>query len=136
MTPSPEPAADGIDLSDVIHLLRSAGSAMLVQVSLYGALAQVEWAQERSRLRDVIIVGVLGAVSLIVLLVFTGVLALALAWDTAYRIPVAATLVALHAIGCAFAWYRLKSLSRRGAQSFAVTRRELSADLAAIRAAL
>jgi hypothetical protein len=31
MTPSPEPAADGIDLSDVIHLLRSAGSAMLVQ---------------------------------------------------------------------------------------------------------
>jgi uncharacterized membrane protein YqjE len=75
-------------------------------------------------------------VSLIVLLVFTGVLALALAWDTAYRIPVAATLVALHAIGCAFAWYRLKSLSRRGAQSFAVTRRELSADLAAIRAAL
>jgi uncharacterized membrane protein YqjE len=134
--PGPESAADGIDLSAMIRLLRTAGSAMLVQISLYAALAQVEWAQERNRLQDMVIAGVLGTVSLIGLLLFSGVLALALAWDTAYRIPVAVMLVALHGLGCAFAWYRMKSLSRRSAQSFAVTRCELSADLAAIKAAL
>ncbi|WP_281784605.1 hypothetical protein [Sinimarinibacterium flocculans] len=125
-----------LDLPGLIHLLRSAGGAMLVQISLYGALAQVEWAQERRRLLDVIVTALLGMVGLIAMLLFSGMLALALAWGTAYRLPVALVLVLLYGLGCVIAWVRLRALLQGGIRSFAVTRCELAADLAALKAAL
>lgn len=125
-----------IDLPGLIRLLRSAGGAMLVQIGLYGALARVEWAQERRRLLDVIVTALLGMASLIALLLFSGVLALALAWDTAYRLPVAVLLVLLYGLGCGIAWARLRVLAQGGTRSFTATRCELATDLAAVKVAL
>jgi uncharacterized membrane protein YqjE len=50
-------------------------------------------------------------------------------WDTRYRIPAAATLVAVYAACLAWAWLKGQALLRRGEMSFSATRQQLAADI-------
>ena len=118
---------------DALRMLHAAGGALLTQAMLHGQLARVEWAQERSRLLKMLAVTLLGFAGLLCALLFTGALILALAWDTAYRIPSLLALILAYGLGTGIAWRRLRMLSAQGEYSFAATREQLSADLALIR---
>jgi uncharacterized membrane protein YqjE len=131
---TPDPTA--INALSAIRTLRSAGGALFDQVALHGQLAQVEWGEEKNRLLKMLVGAVLGFACLLCVMLSLGVLALALCWETVYRIPAAAVLVALYGLGTGFAWRRFAALSALGGQSFAATRVELAADLALLRSKL
>ena len=130
------PDSTAINALSAIRTLRSAGGALFDQVGLHGQLAQVEWGEEKNRLLRMLAGAALGFACLLCVMLSLGVLALALCWETVYRIPSAAVLVALYGLGIGFAWRRFAALSALGGQSFAATRVELAADLALLRSKL
>jgi len=130
------PESTAINALGAIRTLRSAGGALIDQVALHGQLAQVEWGEEKNRLLRMLAGAALGFACLLCVMLSLGVLALALCWETVYRIPSAALLVALYGLGIGFAWRRFAALSALGGQSFAATRIELAADLALLRSKL
>jgi uncharacterized membrane protein YqjE len=125
-----------INALGAIRVLRSAGGALFDQLALHGQLAQVEWIEERNRLVKMLVGAVLGFACFLCLMLSVGTLLLALYWETAYRLPAAAAVVALYGLGAGWAWRRFTALAALGGQSFAATRTELAADLALIRSRL
>jgi uncharacterized membrane protein YqjE len=130
------PDSPGISALAAIRLVRSAGGALVDQLVLHGQLAQLEWVEEKSRLVKMLVGAVLGFACFLCIMLSAGGLLLALCWETVYRIPAAAALVALYALGAGFAWRRFTALSALSDQSFAATRVELAADLALLRSKL
>jgi len=130
------PDSTAINALNAIRTVRSAGGALFDQVALHGQLAQVEWGEEKNRLLKMLVGAVLGFACLLCVMLSLGAVALALCWEMAYRIPVAAVLVALYGLGTGFAWRRFAALSALSGQSFAATRVELAADLALLRSKL
>lgn len=122
--------AGSIHLLRVIHLLRSAGGDLLAQAALHGRLVELEWIGEKRRLAEMLGALIVAASALLCMLIFTGILVLAVAWNTDYRIPTMFGLIAVYAIGFGLAWQRLAIRSAEGNASFAATRAELKADLA------
>jgi uncharacterized membrane protein YqjE len=119
-----------------IALLRSAGSALAAQASLHAQLAKVEWAEEKLRITQIAIAGLVGFMSVQCLLMSVGLIALMLSWRTPYEIPVMVTVSLGYLILCALAVYVLRRLGASSATSFAATRQEIAADLAMLRATL
>jgi uncharacterized membrane protein YqjE len=129
-------SSESIKPLDTIRILQTAGGALLDQLVLHGKLAQLEWVQEKTRLVQMLGTALVGYTFLSCALFFAGVLALACCWDTGYRIPAAATLAVLFALGTVVSWRRFRALSALSAQSFAGTREELAADLVLLRTRL
>jgi uncharacterized membrane protein YqjE len=134
MTTNSDSAA--INPLDVVRMLRSAGAALFTQAAMHGQLARIEWADEKARLLQMLVAGLVGFAGLLCVMLFAGGLVLAFSWDTAYRIQAAIALVVAYGLITGFAWSRLKALSARGNQSFAATREELAADLALLKSKL
>jgi uncharacterized membrane protein YqjE len=130
------PDYTAISALGAVRILRSAGGALFDQVALHGQLAQVEWREEKSRLLKMLAGAMLGFASLLCVMLSAGALVLALCWETRYRIPAAATLVALYGLATTLAWRRFSTLTALGGRSFAATRVELAADLALLRSKL
>jgi len=118
---------------DALRTLRSAGSALLSQAALHGQLAEIEWAEEKNRLFRMLLVMLAGFACLLCTLLFTGVLVVALSWETPYRITAIIALMVIHGAGFALAWHHFQTLSRLGSEAFAATREELAADMDLIR---
>ncbi len=131
--PAVIPSATTINPLEVIRILRSAGGALLAQANLHGQLARVEWAEEKNRLLKMHLVTLLGFACLLCVMLFTGALVLAFSWETAYRIPAVAALIALYGLGVGIAWRRFQALSALSSQSFAATREEFAADMALLK---
>ncbi len=125
-----------ISLLKVLRILRSAGRALIAQAALHGQLAGVEWAEEKSRLSKLIATALVGSAFMLCILLFAGILVLAVTWDTAYRIPSVIALIAVYGVGAVVAWRRFQALSALGEESFAATREELAADIALIKSKL
>ena len=138
--PSPSSRAGaesaGISPLAVIRVLRSGGKAILGQAALYGELACVEWAEEKIRLTKMFVIGMAAFACLLSVLLFTGVLVMAISWDTPYRIPSVVAMMVVYAIGLGIAWHKVRTLSATSGQAFAVTREEFAADLALIKSKL
>lgn len=132
----PEMARRAFDPLNAIRLLRSAGSALFEQAGLYGQLARVEWAEEKSRLLKMLAATLAGIVFLSCALLFAGLLVIALSWDTPYRIHALLAMLAVYGIGVAIAWHKLQVFSALGDKSFAATREEFAADIALIKSKL
>ncbi len=128
--------SDGIDLLGALRIVRTAGGALCTQAGLYGQLARIEWLEEKIRLRSMLLMALLGFASVLCVMLFTGIAALALSWETAYRLPAVIALLLFYAAGMALAWYRLRALSASGSRSFAALREELSIDAALLRSRL
>ncbi|HWR96489.1 MAG TPA: hypothetical protein VN248_07160 [Arenimonas sp.] len=128
--------SDGIDLLGALRIARSAGGALGVQAGLYGQLARVEWLEEKVRLRNMLLMGLLAFAGTLCLLLFTGIAALALSWETPYRLPTAIALLVIYGAGIGVAWHRLGVLSAAGSQSFAALREELAIDATLLRSRL
>jgi uncharacterized membrane protein YqjE len=99
-------------------------------LSLHLQLARVEWAQERQRLEQAFSARLIRFACLLSSVLFVSALALALAWDTPYRIPVAVALAIAHGSVTVMAWRRVSVLSEQGEQRFALTRAQIDKDRA------
>jgi uncharacterized membrane protein YqjE len=117
----------------MIRLFRSGGNAIFGQASLYGELARVDWAEEKKRLTNMFVAGTAAFACLLSLLLFVGVLVLALSWDTTYRVPAVVAMIMLYATGLGVAWFRARALLASGEQAFAAMRGELAADFTFIK---
>lgn len=136
-SPSAQSRQDaGISILDLIRLMRSGGKAILGQAALYGELARVEWAEEKNRLTKMFVIGMAAFACLLGLLLFTGVLVMAISWDTPYRIPAVLGMMIVYAIGVGIAWHKVRLLASTSGQAFAVTREEFAADLDLIKSKL
>ena len=118
---------------DALRLLFSAGGALLNQAGLHGQLARLEWAEEKSRLHQMLITGLMGFASLLSFMIFIGILVMATTWDTAYRLPGIIGVVAVYGLATGLAWRRLRRLSALGKEAFAATREEFAEDMALFR---
>lgn len=136
--PSSSASTDSAGISPlaVIRVLRSGGKAILGQAALYGELACVEWTEEKNRLSKMFVISMAAFAFLLGMLLFIGVLVLALSWDTAYRVVAVVAMIVIYAIGLGIAWHRVRALSALSGQAFAATREEFSTDLALIKGKL
>jgi uncharacterized membrane protein YqjE len=123
------PEGASINPLKVLRVLRSAGSALFAQAALHGQLARVEWAEEKSRLLRMAAIGLLGFACLLCVMLFAGVLVLAISWESVYRIPALMAVIAVYALGVGVAWHHLQALAALGEHAFAATREEIAADL-------
>ena len=130
-----EPVAS-FNTLDTLNTLRRASDALLTQAMLYGQLLRIEWAEEKTRLRNLLMMTLLGFACLLCLMMFAGGLLLAFSWDTAYRIPTLIALIALYGAGVALAGFRIQSLSALSSQAFTATREEFVADMALLKSRL
>lgn len=121
---------------DVVRLLRSAGSALSAQAALHGQLARVELEEEKNRLLQVTAMMLAGFALALCMMIFLGVLVLALSWDTAYRIHACVGILVVYAVALGIVIHRLQTLFARGRYAFAATREELAADIALIKSRL
>jgi len=128
--------AGAINPLQLLGVLRSAGGAFIAQASLHAQLAQVEWQEEKQRLRSMVVFTLMGFACFLCLIFFTGALVLAISWDTPYRIPVFIGLILCYLAALIFAGLKLKTLAQQGDQSFAATRAEIAADIDLIKSAL
>jgi uncharacterized membrane protein YqjE len=92
MLPTMTPDSTPSNALSAIRMLRSVGGALFDQVALHAQLAQVEWVEEKNHLLKVLVGAVLGFACLLFIMLSTGVLVMALCWETAYRIPAATAL--------------------------------------------
>ena len=77
--PAGSPAQANINLFAALRILRSAGSALFAQAALHEQLARVEWAEEKSRLLQMLVAILLGFIFLMCgLIVISGALLIAL----------------------------------------------------------
>lgn len=136
-SPSSQTRRDaGISVLDLIRVMRSGGKAILGQAALYGELACVEWAEEKNRLTKMFVLGMTAFACLLGVLLFSGVLVMAISWDTPYRIPAVLGMMVVYGIGVAIAWHKVRALASTSGQAFAVTREEFAADMALIKSKL
>lgn len=119
-----------------IRLLRSAGGALLAQAALHARLASVEWAEEKARLARIAIAAVLAIVSAFCLIFLSGIVAIALSWNTPYQAVGVASVLAFYALIAIVSGISLKRQIALGTMSFAATREEIAADLAMFKAKL
>jgi uncharacterized membrane protein YqjE len=125
-----------VDVLTVARILRAAGGALWTQARVHGELARIEWLAEKQRMVRMLVLAALCGTLVACTLLFAGVLALCLAWDSTLRVPVAVGIPVLYA-GLALAVaLRLRAASARTNTPFAATREELAADLALLRSQL
>ena len=129
-------ADSSIDPLRAIRLLRTAGGALLSQFALHGQLARVEWAEEKLRLTQLCVAGLIGFACALCVMVFVGVVVLSATWDSVYRVPAMIALTVVYAIGVGAAWHRVQALSALGGQAFAATREEIANDIAMLKSRL
>lgn len=121
---------------DLFKLLRSAGSAISAQAALHKELIQVEWEEEKDRLSRLLVFALVGLLCGICFLFSLSLLAIALSWDTAYRLHVLFALPVIYAIVLLWVWRRIQNLLALSSRTFSATREELAADLALIKSRL
>lgn len=91
-------------------------------------LARLEWQDQKRRLQLLLVLGVLVAGLTVVALIMLSVAVLVQFWDTPQRTLVAWLVAALWTLGWSVVLMSLISATKRLANGFALTRRELAQD--------
>jgi uncharacterized membrane protein YqjE len=108
---------------------RSAGGALLTQATLHAELLGEAWLEEKARLRGMAMASLMVVACFLCTLLATGVLLLALWWDTPLRIPVVVGLLVAYGLGTVIAWRNLRRHANIRNEALAASRNELAADL-------
>jgi uncharacterized membrane protein YqjE len=124
-----EENSGSIDPFKILRILCNAGGDVFKQAALHGQLAQIEWAEEKNRLFKLGLFAALSFVSFLFVMLFGSLLALALSWDTPYRLHTLLMIMVFYMLLTVVAWRRFKRLSALGSKRFAATREEISLDL-------
>lgn len=107
--------------------------AVMSQGKLHLQLVQVEWLEEKRRLRQMLMLLIIGFCMFLCTLLGMSALVLALTWETPYRLHSIGSLCLFFAVGSAIAFYRFQENGKQAANAFADSRREIAADLALFR---
>jgi uncharacterized membrane protein YqjE len=121
---------------EIFQRMRLLSKELLTQLELHGRLLKVEWLQEKNRIQQIICIASLGFAFLLCSLLSIGFFVIAANWAGEYRLLSIALVCTFYLIGLIFCWIRINTLAAKGADSFAVTREELAADIALIRSQL
>jgi uncharacterized membrane protein YqjE len=124
------------DLLRAVQLVRVGGMLVLDHAVLLVQLAQLEWAEERERLKKLIASAVVGAVLLGVGLLHVSALAVFLTWGTPYCLYVAVGLTLLYLVALFCLWRHVVGLVHQGGDPFAGSRNELAATVELLRSRL
>ncbi len=128
--------AGSINPLQLVGMLRSAGSALVAQVSLHAQLAHIEWQQEKQRLCKMAVFGILGFVFFLCFAIAASAFAILLSWNTPYLIHTFTAVLIVHIVGFVWAALSLKKLAAQSNHSFAATRAEIASDIALLKSAL
>ncbi|MBA3582019.1 MAG: phage holin family protein [Gammaproteobacteria bacterium] len=131
--PHIQSASRGVNPLDAIRILRSAGGALIGQISLYGQLAEVEWAEEKERLFKMGLILLGGLACLLCAMLFVGVVVLMLSWNTEYRLIAGVSLIFVYLAGLGVAYKYFNSCLKRSVRAFSATREEIAADIEMLR---
>jgi uncharacterized membrane protein YqjE len=107
--------------------------ALLEHVATRGELLAVEIAEEKQRLVQALVAAAILVTGALTGLVFLGVLALVLAWDTSYRTAVAVVIPVVFIAVAVGALFWLKSLVSKKTALFRDSLRELREDAQSLR---
>ncbi|WP_051107510.1 phage holin family protein [Curvibacter lanceolatus] len=99
-------------------------------------LLSIEWAEEKQRLRRLLVLAVAAAALTVVLFIVLSAAVLVQFWDTPWRLGAAWGVAAAWALAWAWVLVALVRVARQGQQSFALTRRELGRDWADLKEGL
>jgi len=121
----------GIHLLKWLRFVQTSLPTLLDHTRLTLELADLEWQQEKKRLRRIMLMIALAVISgMFFVAVVTAVIML-LTWYTPYRFVAIALLLLIYALGVGLAILRLRRLS--DSESFTATRAELARDMALFR---
>ena len=128
----PDKESGSLNIFGALQALKLSSAPIFKQLTLHRQLLNIEWEEEKKRLASMFALTLIGFASFICLLIFIGVLALALSWNTEYVIFVAALLCVVYGVIAYIAWWQIMVLANRPYRCFSDTRKELTADIALI----
>ena len=132
MTPRNDPAAETAARPGFIDALRGLGATALDMLRVRVELISIEWQEERERGKEVLVLGVVGALLLaLALLVFT-LFVIVLFWDS-YRLTAIAAVALLYFGGGVWALLQVQRKLRERPPPFAATLQEFAQDLSFLR---
>lgn len=99
-------------------------------------LLSIEWAEEKQRLRRLLVLAVAAAALTVVLFIVLSAAVLVQFWDTPWRLCAAWGVAAAWALAWAWVLIALMRVARQSQQAFALTRRELGRDWADLKEGL
>jgi len=114
--------------------LGSVLDSALSQTALHGQLAWIELTEEKNRIFRQLALMLFGFLLLFCSLLSVSTLIIILCWGTPWLMPVVVMQPVIYLMGALLLLRRFRQVQASGDQAFSVTRRELAADLALIRA--
>lgn len=120
----------------LFRLLSFESEPLFAQAKLHGQLAKVEWAEEKQYLLRLLLSSLLGFACFLCMLIFSGILVIALTWNTDYRIFAIVALCLAYMVATVLVCRHIIKISDRPEGAFPATRAELTSDLALLRSKL
>lgn len=121
---------------EILQRIRLLTKELFIQLELRGHLLKIEWLQEKNRIQQIICVAFIGFALLLCCLLMLGFFVIVAAWTSEYRLLSIAMVFGFYLFCLVLCCIKLNALAAKGADSFAVTREELAADIALIRSQL
>lgn len=125
-----------IELLDAVRIARTASGLLIEHAASTAELARLDWELESARLKKFVLGMQLLAVLIGLTLLYAGMLAVAITWNTQYRLYVMTALPLLFAIASWVTWRYLGRLSQQGEDRFAAVRAEVGKTLNLVRSHL
>ena len=122
-----------VELLDGLRVARGAGGLLLEHAEMTAELLQLDWQQERLRLRQVVVLTLFEALLLAIVLLHASALAMAAAWNTPYRLYTIGVALLLFAAAAGWCRLRLRRLASEGERQFADTREQLHKTIELLR---
>lgn len=121
---------------DPLQRIQAFAKLLLMQLELYGQLANVEWQEEKRHLQQLATIIMLGVVFFAAFLFGAGIFLVTLVWDTDYRLFAIAALVGTYGLGAAVCSYWVRKKMAGSYKSFSAIRAEIISDIELIRSQL
>lgn len=118
--------------SGVFGALAQLGATALAMLRTRIELASVEFAEARERVKNMAVLGALGAVLALFALLFTSLFVIACFWE-ANRIAAVGGVALFYIVVTAVTFLRLRKISKEATSPFAASLEELEHDAAALR---
>lgn len=125
-----------IELLDAVRVARTASSVLIEHAASTAELARLEWEQESASLKKFVLAMESLAVLIGLTFLYSGLLIVAIAWDTPYRLYAMALLPLLFAIASYLVWCFLGRLSQQREERFTAFNAELGKTLQLLRSRL
>ena len=126
----------GAEVIEAVRIVRSSGGLILDHIGMTLQLARIEWRAETVRLKRMAFAALAGSLLMALALVHVGLLAIVAAWDTPYRMHVAAGITLAYVIAALRARHQLRAAVAAPPGEFAGSIAELHKTIELLRSHL